>query len=154
MSWHEADAYARWIGKRLPTEAEWAYAASWDPINKISRVFPWGDSWPTRGLASFGMESCGPQPAGGRSGGASAFDLLDMAGNVWEWTASQFLPYPGFEPFHSRWLLEKAHGWQLLRVPKGWFVVTENAAPILRCSFRNWYVPTYRQGFLGVRCAL
>jgi ergothioneine biosynthesis protein EgtB len=151
ISWFEADAYARWIGKRLPTEAEWEFAAAYDPLNCISRRYPWGASAPTSDFACFGLEGWHSKPAGERGKGNSAYGLMDMAGNVWEWTSSPFLPYPGFEAFpydgYSKDHMDGKH-----YVCRGGSFAT--AAPILRCTFRNWYVPTYRQGFLGVRCAL
>ncbi len=151
VSWFEADAYARWIGKRLPTEAEWEFAAAWDANTKGMRRYPWGGAAPSPGQANFGLNNWHALPAGLRNSGSSSLGLLDMAGNVWEWTASPFVPYPGFEAFpydgYSKEHMDGAHF-----VCRGGSWAT--AAPILRCSFRNWYVPTYRQGFLGVRCAL
>jgi ergothioneine biosynthesis protein EgtB len=152
LSWYEADTYARWIGKRLPTEAEWEYAAASDPLTGAARrIFPWGDTTPSPDLACFGRSSWHSMPAGNRDRGASAHGLLDMAGNVWEWTSSPFLPYPGFEAFpYDGYSKEHMDGKHFVCRGGSW----ATAAPILRCTFRNWYVPTYRQGFLGVRCAL
>ena len=151
VSWYEADAYARWIGKRLPTEAEWEFAAAWDPLSVSARRYPWGDSMPSDDLSCFGLTQWRPMPAGNRDGGVSAHDLLDMAGNVWEWTSSPFLPYHGFDPFpYDGYSKDHMDGKHFVCRGGSW----ATAAPILRCTFRNWYVPTYRQGFLGVRCAL
>lgn len=151
VSWYEAEAYARWVGKRLPTEVEWEFAARHDPRTGKSRRFPWGDAPPEAHLACFGLTHRQPLPVGGRDSGASALGLLDMAGNVWEWTSTPFLPYPGFEAFpYDGYSKEHMDGNHYVCRGGSW----ASAAPILRCSFRNWYVPTYRQGFLGVRCAL
>jgi ergothioneine biosynthesis protein EgtB len=151
VSWFEADAYARWIGKRLPTEAEWEFAAAADLANSVVRRYPWGDSKPTQNRASFGQNGLHPMPVGDRGKGSSAHGLLDMAGNVWEWTSSPFLPYPGFEAFpYDGYSKDHMDGNHFVCRGGSW----ATAAPILRCTFRNWYVPTYRQGFLGVRCAL
>ncbi|MBC8102148.1 MAG: ergothioneine biosynthesis protein EgtB [Cytophagales bacterium] len=158
VSWYEADAYARWAGKRLPTEAEWEYAAAFAPETGRRRHWPWGDpvavcrepSADAETYADQGLRGDGPLPVGSRPRGTSALGLQDMAGGVWEWTASPFLPYPGFEAFpydgYSKDHMDAAHF-----VCRGGSWAT--AESILRCSFRNWYVPTYRQGFLGLRCA-
>ncbi len=142
ISAHEADAYARWVGKRLPTEAEWEYAAS-----PSGGKYPWGDDGPTFSLANFGLTNWGPNPADHRQ---TATGLHDLAGNVWEWTSSAFLPYPGFEAYpydgYSKDHMAGAH-----RVCRGGSWATSPS--ILRRTFRNWYVPTYRQGFLGLRLA-
>ena len=150
VSWYEADAYARWAGNRLPTEAEWEYAATYDPQTGQSRRYPWGAEEPDKTRASFGLSAWQPGAVGKRPQGASAFGLLDMAGGVWEWTATPFLPYPGFEAFpYDGYSKEHMDGNHFVCRGGSW----ATAGPILRCSFRNWYVPTYRQGFLGLRCA-
>jgi gamma-glutamyl hercynylcysteine S-oxide synthase len=150
VSWFEADAYARWAGKRLPTEAEWEYTASYDPETASSRLYPWGDEEPSPDLACCGIWEWQPAPVADRPAGCSAFGLRGMAGGVWEWTSSPFLPYPGFVAWpydgYSRDHMDGGH-----YVCKGGSWAT--SGPNLRCAFRNWYVPTYRQGFLGLRCA-
>lgn len=151
LSWFEADAYARWIGKRLPTEVEWEFAAAWDPDSAKVRKFPWGDSAPSPDLACFGLNEWHAQSPGSRNRGASAFGVLDMAGSVWEWTSTPFLPYPGFEPYpYDGYSKEHMDGHHFVCRGGSW----ATSAQILRCSFRNWYVPGYRQGLLGLRCAL
>jgi len=134
ISAHEADAFARWAGKRLPTEAEWEYVAA-------TGLYPWGDEEPTTQHANHGLSAWRPLPVNG---------LHDLAGNVWEWTSSAFLPYEGFEAYpydgYSKDHMLGAH-----RVCRGGSWAT--SPTILRRTFRNWYVPTYRQGFLGMRLA-
>ncbi len=146
LSYYEAEAYANWRGARLPTEEEWEYAAR----GPLSLKFPWGQALATSDEANFGMSHWSPRPIGDRTKGATPFGLEDMAGQVWEWTSSPFLPYEGFEAFpydgYSKDHMKGEH-----HVCRGGSWAT--AAPILRCSFRNWYVPTYRQGFLGMRLA-
>src|SRR5205814_1589806 len=83
----EADAFARWAGKRLPTEAEWEYAPSWGP-DAHKRRYPWGDGDPTPELANLGQLQLGPRPA--NSAGLSAWGCSQLIGDVWEWTASDF----------------------------------------------------------------
>lgn len=150
IGWYEADAYARWAGKRLPTEAEWEFAAAYDPATGRSRRYPWGDDAPTEAQADFGLSGGSPAPAGSHPRGASALGALDMAGGVWEWTASPFLPYPGFDAFpYDGYSKDHMDGNHFVCRGGSW----ATSGGLLRCSFRNWYVPTYRQGFLGLRCA-
>lgn len=150
VSWYEAEAFARWAGKRLPEEAEWEYAARAVPDEESSRLYPWGNDMPSRECASFGFQNWQPSPVGVKPLGASAFGLLDMAGSVWEWTATPFLPYPGFRAYpYDGYSKDHMDGNHYVCRGGSW----ATSARILRASFRNWYVPTYRQGFLGVRLA-
>jgi iron(II)-dependent oxidoreductase len=145
LSWFEADAYCRWAGKRMPTEEEWEYAASF-----AGGPFPWGAEEPNSKTAAFGIGSWGPVPAGSLTCGATPSGVCDLAGNVWEWTSSRFLPYPGFKAFpYEGYSQDHMKGEHYVCRGGSW----ATAAPILRRTFRNWYVPTYRQGFLGLRCA-
>ncbi len=149
ISWYEAVAYARWAGKRLPTEAEWEYAAATDPDRRRSRFYPWGDD--PAGAAGVDCELREWKPASARTAAApNAFGIYGMAGGAWEWTSSPFLPYPGFEAFpYAGYSQEHMDGGHFVCRGGSW--ATDRR--ILRASFRNWYVPTYRQGFLGLRCA-
>jgi iron(II)-dependent oxidoreductase len=143
ISGHEADAFAKWSGKRLPTEAEWEFAAS-------AGKYPWGDDPPSEHHARHAMHGWSPASVKSRGLGASPAGVHDLAGNVWEWTSSPFLPYPGFAAFPYDGT-SKAHMHGEHRVCRGGSWAT--SAQILRRTFRNGYVPTYRQGFLGVRLA-
>jgi iron(II)-dependent oxidoreductase len=148
ISWFEADAYARWAGKRLPTEAEWEFAAAFDPSLGRTRRYPWGDACDVEGV-DCEVRSWHPSLLDAEAP-PSAFGVRGMAGGVWEWTASPFLPYPGFEPFpYDGYSKEHMDGLHLVCRGGSW--ATDRR--ILRSSFRNWYVPGYRQGFLGMRCA-
>jgi iron(II)-dependent oxidoreductase len=150
VSWHEAEAYARWADKRLPTELEWEKAAAWNPELRISRVWPWGDSPPDPGLANLGTTTYAPAPVGAYPRGRSFYGCHQMIGDVWEWTASEFLPYPGFQafPYPEYSEVHFAKGYRVLR-GGSWAT-----APIVaRNTFRNWDLPGRRQIFAGLRCA-
>jgi iron(II)-dependent oxidoreductase len=135
----EAEAFARWDGKRLPTEAEWEKAARWDPTTGRSRRFPWGDSDPDDSSANLGQRFLGPAVVGAYPSGASPLGVHQLVGDVWEWTSSPFEPYPGFTAFPYREYSEVFYGGDY-RVLRGG-------------SFRNWDHPIRRQIFSGFRCA-
>jgi gamma-glutamyl hercynylcysteine S-oxide synthase len=149
VSWYEAEAYARFMGKRLPTEAEWEKAASWDSQKKLSRIYPWGDEEPIDKYCNHNHDISGTTPVNAYPEGKSAYGLFDTLGNVWEWTESWFDGYKGFlyypYPGYSQVYFDKQH-----RVLKGGSWATRPWA--LRCSFRNWYYPEVRQIFAGFRC--
>jgi iron(II)-dependent oxidoreductase len=152
VSYYEADAYARWAGKRLPTEAEWEKAASWDPKEGTKRLYPWGEEPPLSGGARANLDQLAFKPAevGAYPEGASAYGSLGMIGDVWEWTASEFFGYPGFESFpypeYSEIFFDD--GYMALR---GGSWATRPGA--IRNTFRNWDFPIRRQLFVGFRCA-
>ena len=152
VCWYEADAYARWAGRRLPTEAEWEKAAAWDPLSGASRRWPWGDHdpGPADGLANLGQAHLGPAPVGAYPAGVSPLGCHQMVGDVWEWTASTFQPYPGFAAFPYREYSEVFWG-DTYRVLRGGSWATDPAA--CRTTFRNWDLPIRRQIFAGFRCA-
>jgi len=148
VSWYEADAYARWMGKRLPTETEWERAAGWDERLGKSR-YPWGTEW-VGYEANLGYGRFSPAPAGSYAGGASPCGCLQMAGDVWEWTSSFFHPYPGFVAFPHSEHSEAFFG-EESRVLRGGSWATD--ALIARTSFRRWARPHRRELFAGFRCA-
>ncbi len=95
----EADAYARWAGKRLPTESEWEAAASWEPETGRKRTYPWGEEPPSPLRANLDALLFETTVVGSYPLGVSPIGCWDMLGNVWEWTATDFSPYPGYETF-------------------------------------------------------
>lgn len=150
VSWYEADAYARWAGRRLPTEAEWEKAARHDPATGRSRRFPWGDEEPTPERANLGQRHLRPAPAGAYPAGRSPSGAGQLIGDVWEWTSSDFLPYPGFAPFPYREYSEVFFGPGHKVLRGGSFAVDAVAC---RGTFRNWDLPVRRQIFSGFRTA-
>ncbi|MFI1963341.1 ergothioneine biosynthesis protein EgtB [Streptomyces pathocidini] len=150
VSWYEADAYARWAGRRLPTEAEWEKAARYDPGTGRSRRYPWGDAEPSAELANLGQRHLQPAAVGAYRAGESPLGVRQLIGDVWEWTSSAFLPYPGFAAFPYREYSEVFFGPDHKVLRGGSFAV----APVVsRATFRNWDLPIRRQIFSGFRTA-
>jgi iron(II)-dependent oxidoreductase len=156
VSWFEADAYCNWAGRRLPTEAEWEAAASGEPMetpNALSarrRHFPWGDNPSTVEHANLDWRAGGLVDVGAHAAGDSAFGCRQMIGNVWEWTADDFLPYPGFsvDPYK-----EYSKPWfGTHKVLRGGCWAT---SPLLiRNTWRNFYTPDRSDVWAGFRtCA-
>ena len=150
VCWYEADAFARWAGKRLPTEAEWEKAAAWDPATGRSHRYPWGDDGPAPGHANLGQRRFAPAAVAAYPEGRSAVGCLGMIGDVWEWTASDFEAYPGFASFPYREYSEVFFG-AGYKVLRGGSWATHATA--VRTTFRNWDHAIRRQIFAGFRCA-
>ncbi|MFI1971787.1 ergothioneine biosynthesis protein EgtB [Streptomyces cinnamoneus] len=150
VSWYEAAAYAAWAGRRLPTEAEWEKAARHDPASGRSRRHPWGDEDPSPEHANLGQRHLRPAPVGAYAAGASPLGVRQLIGDVWEWTASDFLPYPGFRAFPYREYSEVFFGDRYKVLRGGSFAVDPVAC---RGTFRNWDLPVRRQIFSGFRTA-
>jgi ergothioneine biosynthesis protein EgtB len=150
VSAYEADAYCRFVGKRLPTEAEWEKAAAWGPNVMQSHPYPWGEQLPSDRTCNFYPRLGQPSPVNAYPQGQSAYGCYDLLGNVWEWTATVFAPYPNFQSYpysgYSAAYFDGQH-----RVLKGGSWATRPWA--LRNSFRNWYHPNVRQILAGFRCA-
>ena len=138
VSHAEACAYARWSGRRLPTEAQFHRAAYGAPDGS-ERAHPWGSATPDRTRGVFDFASWEPHPVGTHPRGASAFGVQDLVGNGWEWTSSEFAPLPGFRSFsfypaYSSSFFDGQHF-----VLKG--AGPRTAARFVRRSFRNWFQP-------------
>ena len=149
VCWYEADAFARWAGKRLPTEAEWEKAATWGP-DGIKRRFPWGNEEPEQTNANLGQRHDGPARVGSYGSGVSPWGCHQMIGDVWEWTSSDFTGYPGFDMFPYKEYSEVFFGPDY-KVLRGGSWATHPVA--VRGTFRNWDYPIRRQIFAGFRCA-
>ncbi|QXV57258.1 ergothioneine biosynthesis protein EgtB [Amycolatopsis sp. TNS106] len=150
VSFHEAEAYAAWAGRRLPTEPEWEKAARFDPATGRSRRFPWGDEEPTPDHANLGQRHLRPAEVGAYPAGASPLGVHQLIGDVWEWTSSGFEAYPGFAAFPYKEYSEVFFGGDY-RILRGGSFGTDAAA--IRGTFRNWDHPIRRQIFSGFRCA-
>jgi iron(II)-dependent oxidoreductase len=156
VNWHEAQAYSRFAGRRLPTEAEWELAASGEPtadgrgITARKRRYPWGDEPPSPARANLDWAAGGCLPVSALPDGDSAFGCRQMIGNVWEWTESPFLPYPGFviDPYK-----EYSEPWFGTRkVLRGGCWATRSR--LIRNTWRNFYTPDRRDVWAGFRtCA-
>ena len=149
VSWYEADAYARFVGKRLPTEAEWEKAASWNPIALQRQTYPWGELEPNADDCNCNHSVGQTTPVEAYPAGSSPYGCEDMLGNVWEWTSSWFDRYAGFEAYpycgYSQAYFDGQH-----RVLKGGSWATQPSS--MRCAFRNWYHPHVREILAGFRC--
>ncbi len=149
VSHAEASAFAVWSGKSLPTEAQWQRAAYGTPHGS-ERAYPWGTAAPGRAHGNFDFQSWDPVSLGAFPENRSAFGVSGMLGHGWEWTATVFAPFDGFEPFefypgYSADFFDGRH-----YVAKGGSART--AACLLRRSFRNWFQPRYPYVYAGFRC--
>src|SRR5215211_2431459 len=149
ISYYEADAYARWAGKRLPTEAEWEKTASWNEELQRKTLYPWGDQRPTPKHANL-LESYlwGPSKVGTYLAGKSYYGCHQLIGDVWEWTSSEYVLYPGFKSkfseYTDKWTINQ-------KVLRGGCFATSMAQ--IRNSYRNYFKPHERILFAGFRCA-
>jgi iron(II)-dependent oxidoreductase len=156
LSWYEAEAYCNWASRRLPTEAEWEVAASAEPgvggatIDRGRRYYPWGNDLPSGKRANLDWHAGGVTEVGTHGAGDSAFGCRQMIGNVWEWTADDFQPYPGFtiDPYK-----EYSKPWfNSHKVLRGGCWATSSL--LIRNTWRNFYTPDRRDVWAGFRtCA-
>jgi ergothioneine biosynthesis protein EgtB len=149
VSFLEASAYAKWAGKRLPTEAEWEKAAMFAPELNSKKDFPWGNSSPDESLGNLfenGLWSVAP--IGSFPEGKSAYGCQQMIGDVWEWTTSDYTPYPGFksefDEYNDKWFVSQ-------KVLRGGSFATPRSH--IRATYRNFFYPHERWMVGGFRCA-
>ncbi len=157
VCWHEAQAYCRWAGRRLPTEVEWEVAASAElasdgrSLSASKRRFPWGNDAPRSDQANLDGYALGTVDVGAHAAGDSAFGCRQMIGNVWEWTQDSFAPYPGFvadmyadysQPLFGNTKVLRGGAWT-------------TRARMIRNSWRTYYGPDRNDVFAGFRsCAV
>ncbi len=147
VCWFEAEAYCRWAGRRLPSEAEWELAAG----GGGKRTYPWGEEADACGRANLDGSRGGTLEVGALEDGDSRFGCRQMMGNVWEWTAADFGPYPGFvadpyEEYSRPWFGDH-------KVLRGGCWATR--LRMLRNTWRNFYQPHRRDVWAGFRtCAV
>jgi len=150
VSHAEASAYAKWLGRKLPSEEQFHRAAYGVPGSDAQRAYPWGDGEPESRFGNFAFAHWESSPCGAHPAGASAFGVHDLVGNGWEWTRTIFAPHPGFAPMpfypgYSANFFDGKH-----YVMKGGSPRT--AACMLRRSFRNWFQPHYPYVYAAFRC--
>jgi iron(II)-dependent oxidoreductase len=150
VCYFEAEAFARFAGKRLPTEIEWEAAATWDPGAGRARAFPWGDDAPTTAHANVDQLAFDTAPVGVYASNVSPIGCYGMIGDVWEWTSSDFAGYPGYESFPYPEYSEVFFGSEYKVLRGGSWATSPHVA---RTTFRNWDYPIRRQIFSGFRCA-
>ncbi|MEW6730855.1 MAG: SUMF1/EgtB/PvdO family nonheme iron enzyme [Acidobacteriota bacterium] len=138
VNWNDASAYAKWAGKRLPTEAEWEVAAA----GVEHQLYPWGNQWDATRAHTKSTGLDGPRPVGLLTQGRSPFGVYDMCGNVWEWTNSEPQAYPGGNRIDNAKELRVIRGGSYKDVPD-----------VVTTSRRNWVGVTTADLTLGFRCA-
>jgi len=148
VNWHEAQAYCRYAGRRLPSEAEWEIAAACAGT-PAKRRYPWGDAPPNGWRAN--LEADAPLAVDALPAGANAHGCRQLIGNVWEWTDTDFGPYPGFEPDPYKEYSQPWFGTH--KVLRGGSFATP--ARLIRSTWRNFYTPERYDIFAGFRtCAI
>jgi iron(II)-dependent oxidoreductase len=149
VSHAEASAYSRWLGRQLPSEAQF-HRAAYGTREGTERSYPWGEAAPSAGHGNFDFHAWDPSPVASHPAGASAFGVHDLVGNGWEWTRTEFGPFPGFAPhaFYPGYSANFFDGKHY--VMKGGSPRT--AACMLRRSFRNWFQAHYPYVYATFRC--
>jgi len=152
INWYEASAWCRWAGRRLPTEAEWELAASGSPANiNQKRMYPWGDDEPTENKVNMNSRAMRTIDVGALPDSDSGFGCRQMLGNVWEWTADTFTPYPGFTPDMYEDYSQPLFGETKVLRGGGW----ATRSRMIRNTWRNYYGAERNDVFAGFRtCAI
>jgi iron(II)-dependent oxidoreductase len=156
VNWHEAEAYCRWARRRLPSESEWEVAAVALPnaaggLSERKRRYPWGDAPPSHHHANLDGRNMGCADVAAFPAGDSPWGCRQMIGNLWQWTASDFQPYPGFSPdayaeYSTPW-------WGSRKVLRGGAWATRGR--VVNAMYRNFFTPDRRDILAGFRtCAL
>jgi len=150
VSWYEAQAFCKWSNRRLPSEAEWEFAAAYDPAKEQKNIYPEGNEL-NHCHANLDCVNLGTTDVTAYPEGDNAFGCRQMYGNVWEWTVSTFIPYPGFSP---DWYREYSQPlFERTKVLRGGAWTTRSR--MLRCTLRNYYGPDRNDVFAGFRtCAV
>ena len=143
VNWEQADAYARWAGGRLPTEVEWERACQ----GATEQEYPWGDAEPSAQLSNYAEDIGGTTAVGSYPEGVTPEGLLDMSGNVWEWTSSNYALYP-YDAEDGR-EDPAAPG---LRVGRGGSFGYGDQS--LRCAARSGFHPAWQIPHLGFRIVI
>ena len=149
VSFFEASAFAKWAGKRLPTEGEWEKAATFDPATGERRAFPWGNDRPDETKANlFENGLWSPSPIGAFPDGQNGYGCQQLIGDVWEWTTSDYFPYPGFksefDEYNDKWFVNQ-------KVLRGGSFATPQIH--IRSTYRNFFHAHERWMVSGFRCA-
>jgi iron(II)-dependent oxidoreductase len=149
VSFAEAAAFAKWAGRKLPTEEQWQRAAYGTPEGR-EQIYPWGDEPAEFWRGNFNQDRWDPTGVDTHPEGASGFGIYDLLGNGWEWTSTTFGPLPGFEPFdfyrgYSADFFDGKH-----YVMKGGSARTDTC--MLRRAYRNWFQPHYPYIYSSFRC--
>jgi formylglycine-generating enzyme required for sulfatase activity len=149
VSFYEASAFAKWCGKRLPTEAEWEKAATFNPNTGERQAFPWGNERSDEARANlFENGLWSPAAVGAFPAGRNPYGCHQLIGDVWEWTTSDYVPYPGFksefDEYNDKWFVNQ-------KVLRGGSYATPQAH--IRSTYRNFFHAHERWMTSGFRCA-